>query len=52
VHTGEILERQKDIQTGEWKYVIHGETVAGKTIAVVVKVGPTSKLVIITIYCL
>lgn len=26
VLTGEIVERQKDIETGEWKYLLAGKT--------------------------
>jgi hypothetical protein len=48
--TGEIVERQKDAQTGEWKYLVRGHTVTGDDIAVVGKVGLTGKLVIITVY--
>ena len=50
--TGKILERQKDIVTGEWKYRIKGKTVEGGKIEVVAKLSPTDKLVIITIYAL
>ena len=48
--TGEILERQKDKVTTEWKYRIRGETVVGGEVEVVAKLGPTGKLVIITVY--
>ncbi|MFN3531825.1 MAG: DUF4258 domain-containing protein [Candidatus Brocadia sp.] len=48
--TGEIVERQKDVETGEWKYLIKGETVAGDEIIVVAKISPTGKLVFITVY--
>lgn len=48
--TGEIVERQKDAQTGEWKYPVKGQTVAGDEIVVVGKIGLTGKLVIITVY--
>ena len=48
--TGEILERQKDRVTSEWKYRIRGRTVSGSKIEVIAKLGPTSKLVIITVY--
>jgi len=48
--TGEILERQKDRVTAEWKYRIRGETVEGNEVEVVVKLSPTGKLVIITVY--
>ena len=48
--TGEIIERQKDHDTGEWKYLIQGQSVVGKQIVVVSKLSPTEKLVIITVY--
>jgi hypothetical protein len=48
--TGEIVERQKDAPTGEWKYLVRGRTVAGDEISVVGKIGVTGKLVIITVY--
>ena len=49
--SGEILERQKDQATAEWKYLVRGGTLdESKQIVVVAKLGPTGKLVIITIY--
>ena len=48
--TGEILERQKDRVTAEWKYRIRGETVDDGEVEVVAKLSPTGKLVIITVY--
>jgi hypothetical protein len=48
--TGEIVERQKDSDTGEWKYLVNGQTVANDKIVVVLKIGPTGKLVLITVY--
>jgi len=48
--TGEILERQKDRVTAEWKYRIRGETVDGGEVEVIAKLSPTGKLVIITVY--
>jgi hypothetical protein len=48
--SGEILERQKDVETAEWKYRIVGETVVGEVIEVVTKLSPTGKLAIITVY--
>lgn len=48
--TGEILERQKDIQTAEWKYRIKGKTLNNDEIELVCKISPTKKLVIITVY--
>ncbi len=48
--TGEIIERQKEQTSGEWKYVLHGEAVEGDALIVVAKLGPTRKLIIITVY--
>lgn len=47
--TGEILERQKDRDTGEWKYLVKGETLGGNEAVVVAKLSPIGKLVIITV---
>jgi hypothetical protein len=48
--TGEIIERQRDRQTPEVKRVIRGFTLDGRAAETVVKVGPTGRLVVITIY--
>ena len=48
--TGRILERQRDKATAEWKYRVKGETVDGDEIEVVAKIGPTDKVVVITVY--
>ena len=50
--TGQIVERQKDRVTGEWKYVIHGETTESAPAAVVAKLGPTGKAVVLTFFLL
>ncbi len=50
--TGKIVERQKDKVTAEWKYRITGQTVDGSEVEVIAKLGPTGKLVIITVYTL
>ena len=50
--TGNIIERQRDRITAEWKYRIRGETLIGDRIEVIAKLSPTSKLVIITVYVL
>jgi hypothetical protein len=50
VLTGKIIARQKDRQTGEWKYLVQGRPHAGDDLVVVVKIGPTRKLVIVTVY--
>ena len=48
--TGRIVERQKDHDTGEWKYLIQGRTLADAEIVVVAKLSLTGKLVIIIVY--
>ena len=47
---GKITERQKDVTSSEAKYVVRGQTLLGDDIFVVGKLGPTGKLVIITVY--
>ena len=48
--TGEVVERQTDQRRRERKYLIRGKTLTGEKAAVVVKIGPTGKLVIVTTY--
>jgi hypothetical protein len=48
--TGEILERQRDKATAEWKYRIYGKSLSGSEVEVIAKISPTGKLVIITVY--
>lgn len=50
--SGSILERQKDFNTGEWKYRINGETMGRENLEVIIKFGATGKLVIMTVYVL
>ena len=50
--TGEIVERQRDRQTSEVKCVVRGLTLDDREAESVVKVGPTGKLVVITVYLL
>jgi hypothetical protein len=52
VLTGEIVERQRDRRSGDWKYVIHGKAKTGEGMAVVVKIGFSQKVVIVTVYLL
>jgi hypothetical protein len=47
---GEVLEQQRDRQSAEPKYRIGGRSLDGRSLEVVAKVGPTGKLVIITVY--
>ena len=46
--TGQIIERQRDAQTQERKYVLRGRTLDGEAACSVIKVGPTGKVVVIT----
>ncbi len=48
--TGRVVERQKDHDTSEWKYLIQGRTLADAEIVVVAKLSLTGKWVIITVY--
>lgn len=50
VLTGAIIERQKDHDPGDWKYLVQGQTVVGQPVIVVAKLSPTNKLIIITVY--
>jgi hypothetical protein len=48
--TGEIIERQTDRQSGEWKYLVRGQAIDGRLITTAAKLSVTDKLVIITVY--
>lgn len=48
--SGRIIERQKDRNTGEWKYLVEGQTVNEELVAIVTKLSVTGKLAIITVY--
>ena len=48
--TGTIIERQKDSQTGEHKYLVKGKILDGHDSVAVGKLGPERKLVLITAY--
>ena len=48
--TGQIVERQRDRDSGEWKYLINGQTDDGLNITVVAKLSPTYTVVILTVY--
>ena len=50
VLTGEIVERQRDRATRETKYVVQGATLEGAAAEVVVKIGYSGKLYVITVY--
>jgi hypothetical protein len=48
--TEEIIERQKDNTSSEWKYRIKGNTINENQLEIIAKLSPTGKLVIITIF--
>ncbi len=48
--TGEIIERQENHHSGEWKYLVFGQVIDGRLITVVAKLSATNKLVILTVY--
>ncbi|MBI4206470.1 MAG: DUF4258 domain-containing protein [Betaproteobacteria bacterium] len=48
--TGRIVERQRDRQTHETKVLIRGRSLGGRAAEVVVKLGLTGALYIITVY--
>ena len=48
--TGAIVERQKDHETGERKYLVRGRTIDYGRATVVVKLSPTGRLVVITVF--
>ena len=50
VLTGQITERQRDGKTQEVKCVIFGVTLDGIVAEVIGKIGPTGRLIIITVY--
>ncbi len=50
VLTGQIVERQRDRNTDEWKYLINGQTDESINVMVVAKLSPTDTVVIITVY--
>ena len=47
---GRVIERQKDQDAAEWKYLVEGKTIVGDLVVVVAKISVTGKLVIITVY--
>jgi hypothetical protein len=49
VLSGENVRRQRDRLSGEWKYLIEGRTISGERAMVVGRLGPTGKLIVITV---
>ena len=48
--TGRMVERQRDRQLDEWKYLVRGQAIDGTGMVTVAKIGPTGRLVILTVY--
>ena len=48
--TGRIVQRQKESDTEEWKYVVRGKSLAGFPVGVVAKLSKKRTPVIITVY--
>ncbi|MFN8444550.1 MAG: DUF4258 domain-containing protein [Caldilineaceae bacterium] len=48
--TGQVIERQQDHQTSEWKYLISGQSEFDEAMIVVAKISVTDKMVVITVY--
>jgi hypothetical protein len=48
--TGEILERQRDQETLEPKYRIRGKTLESAWIEAIVKMTPTGRAIVLTVY--
>lgn len=46
----DVLERQRDQGSNESKYRIEGKSLEGAFIETVVKISPTGKIVIVTVY--
>lgn len=52
IFTGKILECQRDRVSAESKYRIRGRTLDSEEVEILVKLSPTGKVVIITVYAL
>ena len=48
--TGAIVERQRDRQTREVKYIVRGNTLSDVSAETVVKLAPDGNLFVITVY--
>ncbi len=47
---GQIVARQKDRYSDQWKYLARGESIDARSVVVVAKIGYTRELVVITVY--
>ena len=50
VLTSHVTSARKIALQGEWKYLVSGESLAGASVTVVTKFGPTGKLVIVCLF--
>lgn len=50
VLSGNIIERQRDSASSEWKYLIKGETLTGSFAITVTKISHTGKLIFLTVF--
>lgn len=50
VWTGRMVGRQRDSETEEWKYLLKGQALSGKSVIVALKLSVTGKVVILTVY--
>ncbi len=48
--TGQIVARQRDLHSEQWKYLVRGGALDSRLVVVVAKIGYTRELVIITVY--
>ena len=48
--TGSIVERQRDRESHEWKYVVRGQVLSDRDAIVVAKFGLLGSLYILTVY--
>jgi Domain of unknown function (DUF4258) len=48
--TGQIIERQQDEKSVEWKYLVKGFGLNGESISTVAKISITGKLIFITVF--
>jgi len=49
--TGAIVERQRDRQPREVKYIVRGNTLSGGPAETAVKIAPDGNLFALTVYC-
>ena len=48
--SGTIRERRRDVDTGGWKFVIAGWSIAGAPLEVVGRLSMSGQLIIVTVY--